>query len=120
MGWKFWEKKAGSNESHTGEVKLPGPKSIPESVGRYLVVKLKKNPDWTWNLEAVVRKRPEGKSAFDVRVFDASQATAKNVRVINFNSLDANPDLILYEGWYDKKTNQVELSEGPLTPHKAA
>ena len=61
-------------------VKLPGPKQIPETVGRYLVVKMKKDPDMVWGLEAVLRPRAEEKNVFDVRVFDVNQAASKNVR----------------------------------------
>jgi len=111
MKWKFWEKKAENEEVQAQAVKLSGPKNIPEAVGRYLVVKLGKDPDWVWKLKAVVRQRPEGKNAFDVRVYDANQVAAKNVNIKNFISLDTSPDLILFEGWYDKKTNQVDIKE---------
>ncbi|MFH1169496.1 MAG: hypothetical protein V1691_02255, partial [Chloroflexota bacterium] len=39
--------------------KLPGPKEIPEMVGRYVVVNLKKEPDWVWSLRSVQRPRPQ-------------------------------------------------------------
>jgi hypothetical protein len=37
-------------------VRLPGPKEIPELVGRYMVLEDKKNPDWVWHLKGVVRQ----------------------------------------------------------------
>lgn len=120
MNWKFWEKKAENKEAQGQAVKLSGPKNIPEAVGRYLVVKLGKDPDWVWSLKAVVRQRPEANTAFDVRVFAVNQASAKNLNVKNFNSLDASPDLILFEGWYDKKTNKVDIKEKSGPQPKAA
>ena len=38
----FWKHR----EAKEGEVKLPGPKDIPELAGRYMVVEDKKDPDW--------------------------------------------------------------------------
>lgn len=109
----FWKKKPVTKEPSKPAVKkLPGPKEIPELVGRHLVVELKQNPDWVWKLKGVVRKRPEeGKDAFDVRVFDEAQVAAKKVAVKDYNSLNEYPDLILYEGWFDKKSMKVQIEE---------
>ena len=101
----FWWKK------EKGE-KLPEPKDIPELVGRYVAGNLHRNPDWVWHLKAVVhRKADNGKHAFDVRVFDPDQAVAESVTVKDYTSLDEHPELILYQGWFDKNTNQVQLEE---------
>lgn len=97
----FWKKKEPGA--------LPGPKEIPEHVGRHLVVALKENPDWVWSLKGVVRPRPEGKHAFDFRVFDAAEAATKNIKVKDYNHLAEYPDLILFAGWFDKKTFQVNI-----------
>jgi hypothetical protein len=35
----------------------------------------------------------------------------KNVTVKDYNSLDEHPDLILYEGWFDKKSMKVQIKE---------
>jgi len=90
--------------------KPPGPQDIPELVGRHLVVQKKKDPDWVWRLKAVVRKSPKGRKAFDVRVFDAA-AVSKKVKVKDYTSLDEHPDLILFEGWFDKESMTAELEE---------
>lgn len=121
MGWKFWEKKQEGSVPTTGAapVKNPGPKRIHESVGRYLVVKLQADPDWVWNLKQVERLRPESKTAFDVRVFDERAAASKNVPIKNYSSLDANPGLVLYEGWFDKKTMKVQIEDKKAPPRAA-
>ena len=108
----FWKKKPATGEpSKPKAEKLPGPKGIPDLVGRHLVTELKQNPDWVWKLKGVVRPRPESKDAFDVRVFDEAQVAAKKVKVKDYNSLNEHPDLILYQGWFDKKTMKVQIEE---------
>lgn len=112
MNWRFWKKEAeGEVSVATKPEKLSGAKEIPSAVGRYLVVNLGKDPDWVWNLKAFLRVRTGGKSSFDVRVFDKAQATSKRVALKDYNSLDGHPELVLYEGWFDKKSNLVELNE---------
>ena len=120
MNWKFWQKKPEQVSTEPKVVKLPGPKSIPEPVGRHLVVQLGKDPDWVWKLEAVVRQRPESKSAFDIRVFDRNQTESNKLRIINYNSFDAHPELILFEGWYDKKSMKVEIAVKEIPTSRAA
>ena len=120
MNWKFWEKKQETTTpSGPGVVKNPGPKRIHESVGRFLVVRLQADPDWVWSLKEVERQRPETKTVFDVRVYDERQSGSKNVAVKNYSSLDAHPDLILYEGWFDKKTMKVQIEDKKATPRAA-
>ena len=51
MFWRFWERK----ETKEGEVRFPGPQSLPQPVGSYLVVNENKNPDMVWKLKVVVR-----------------------------------------------------------------
>jgi hypothetical protein len=71
-----------------------------------MVVEEKKNPDWVWNLKGVVR--PAGKKkVFYCRVFDEAQAAQAGVKVKDWTSLDDYPDLILWEGYFDKETNTV-------------
>ena len=121
MGWKIWKKKSAGEEQRKAKFeKLPRPKEIPQSVGQYLIVELNKDPDWVWKLKAVLRKRPEGKSSYDVRVFDENQASLKEVKVKDFTSFDGHPDLILYEGWFDKASNKVQLKEVSVPASRAA
>ena len=101
MFWKFWELK----KTKEGEVRLPGPQGVPQPVGSYLVVNEKKDPDWVWKLKGVVR--PAGKmKAFYCRVFDAAQAAQAGVKVKDWSSLDEHAELILWEGYFDKGTNE--------------
>jgi hypothetical protein len=105
MSFRFWNKTENKEE-------LPRPKSIPDTVGRDLVVKMHKDPDWVWSLKGVVKlHQADSKTKFDFRVFDERDAALKGVRVKNYKTLDEHPELILFDGWFDKKTLQVHVEE---------
>jgi hypothetical protein len=114
MKWKFWSK-----EADTGVTKLPRPRDLPQSVGQYIVTKLKEDPDVIWNYKAVVMPREGSKTAFSVRVFNPAAADARAIRVTSYTSLDAVADLILFQGWYDKENGKVELSRPNTAPRAA-
>jgi len=121
MGWKIWKKKsAGEGQPKAKLEKLSRPKGLPQSVGQYLVVRLKKDPDWVWDLKAVIRQKPEGKSLCDLRVFDEYQARLRKVEVKDYISLDGHLDLILFEGWFDRASNEVQLEEKSVPAPRAA
>jgi hypothetical protein len=105
----FWKKK--KEETATPTVakaeKLPEPQKIPEMVGRYLIDNLKMDIVWVLDLKAVIRQRAGGKPGFDIRVYDALEMSEKKVQVKDYTSLDGRPDLILYEGWFDRQTKQL-------------
>ncbi len=103
----FWRKK--TEASKTKVNKLQGPKLIPDIVGGHLVTDFKQDPDVVWKLRAVMRRRGESKDAFDVRVFDDIEAATKKIKIEDYDSFDAHPELILYEGWFDKAAIQVQL-----------
>ena len=113
MDWKFWTKKE-QQEAGMNKEDLPKPKDIPEVVGRHLVVEMKQDPDFVWKLMAARRPRPENKNAFDVRVYSPGEAGVKGVKVKNYNTLDSMPELVLFEGWYDKRANTAKLVDKSL------
>jgi hypothetical protein len=100
----------GLKKSAKEEGKLSGPKAIPGSVLNYLVAERKMDPDLVKLLKAVERKSTT-EAAFNIRVFDDSEAIARQVQVKDYTSLDECPDLIIYEGWYDERAKQVKLEE---------
>jgi len=101
----FWDKKSAKEEG-----KLSGPKEIPGPVRNYLVAERKMDPDLVKLLKAVERKSTTG-ATFNIRVFDDSEAIARQVQVKDYTSLDECPDLIIYEGWFDEGAKQVKLEE---------
>ncbi len=108
MFWEKWLNKANSNTPQKPKLRSPG--EIPHQIGRHLVVNLQKNPDWVWNLKAALKPVEGGKkSARLVRIFDPEQAANRGVRIHNYETLDNYPELILYEGNFDKESNAVSL-----------
>ena len=105
----FWQKKNTTTPIKTEELKLPGPKEIPEAIARHLVIHMKRDPDQTWNLKAVVRPRNDNRDSYDFRVFSDTQTGSAGVRVKDFTSLESHPDLIIYQGWYNKKNQEVHI-----------
>ena len=102
----FWGKKSAKEEE-----KRRKPQAIPGLVQKYLVAEWKLSPDLALLLKAVVRKSATRETAFDIRVFDESEALAKKVQVNDYTTLDEHPVLILYEGWFNEPSKQVELQE---------
>ena len=114
MSWKFWQKKDASKDAGG----LPKPKDLPEAVGRHLVVDMKLDPDDVWNLKAVMRRREDNPDVRDFRIFSPGKANAAGVSVRNYTTLEDHPELVLYAGSLNKKTNRVKLMAPP--PEKAA
>jgi hypothetical protein len=113
MNWKFWQK-SGLAEGQG----LPKPKDLPEAVGRYLVVDMKLDPDYVWTLKAALRPQEDNRDMRDFRIFNPGKVDAAGVTVRNYLSLDEHPELILYAGSLNKKTNKVKLTTH--TTEKAA
>lgn len=119
MDWKFWkQKQSAPDNNNVPKSKLSGPKELPQPIGQYLVTQEKRDPDWAWSLKCVLRPHPEKKSRFDCRVFDPAKAGMYGIRIVNYTSLDDHPELILFQGWFDKETNQVKPQKE--TPDLAA
>jgi len=105
----FWNKKSVNEESK--KERLPGPQAIPGLVQKHLVAEWKMDSDLVKLLKAVVLKNSDGEKAFNIRMFDESEALAKKVQVKDYTSLDMHPDLIIYEGQFDERSKQVKLEE---------
>jgi len=113
----FWKKTASTTEIPKPKSgKLPGPQGIPALVAKTLTTKLKMNADLVPILKAVVRKRSNGDKAFDVRIFDESEAAAMQLTVKDYLTLEQNSELIIYDGWYDEASKQVSLEQKKKMP----
>ena len=109
MFWNKWLKK--TDLSTPQKPKLKPPIDLPQQVGRHLVVKLGKDPDWVWELKAVVKPVEGGKkSERHFRVYDPVQSAKQWIKILNYDSLDAYPELIIFEGDFDKDSNAVSFS----------
>jgi hypothetical protein len=90
---------------------LSGPKKISGIVEKYLASNYKWNPELMGIINMVLQKNPKAEKAYNCRIFDLSEAEARGIKVKDFSSLEGNLDLILYEGWFDETSKQVELTE---------
>ena len=108
----LWKKEIKKEENtKTESEKLPGPRSIEELVGRQMVIDLKKDPDWVWQLRSVVRRRADGPHRFDFRIFEEDEVKANNVKVRDYTSLDRHQELIAFQGWFDKISMEVHFED---------
>ncbi len=103
------EKQSAAESPPPKTEKLASPRSVEELVGRQMVMDLKKDPDWVWQLKSVIRQRPGGAHRFDFRVFDEPQMTVKKVKVKDYTTLDSYLALITSQGWFDKVTMEVHF-----------
>jgi hypothetical protein len=110
MFWGFWKKGSVPTKPLNAQ-RLGKPQVLPQAVGRELIVQLGKNPDWVWALKSVVRKSPRGKHRYNVRVFDQALAAGKGISVVDYTTLDDHPELILFEGWYDRRSWKARIEE---------
>ncbi|MFP4316151.1 MAG: hypothetical protein ACLFQR_07985 [Desulfovibrionales bacterium] len=117
MGWKFWQKKEDIKGSKAA---LPKPKDIPDEIGRYLVIQKQMDPDFVWALKGVMKAQTENVKIWDYRLFCPTAAQEAGVSVVNYHSLDAHPELVLFYGQFDKSTKKFDIHEGstplPGTP----
>ena len=88
---------------------LPKPKDILQPLGQHLVVQEKQDPDWVWRLKSVTRGA-KGENRMEFRVFDPETAFSRKLKVENFTSLDDHQDMVLFQGWYDKHSQQVQVT----------
>lgn len=89
-----------------------GPRDLDGYVTRRIAGEWSKIPansdHWVKYLE-VTRPHPEDKDAVQIRIFDEWEANQKQVKVTDYSSLDQHPDLVLFEGWYNKKAKTSEI-----------
>ena len=111
MNWKFWQRKGIEGASKDKAIKLPKPKELPNQVGIYLVAKLHEDPDWVWKLRYVSRPKDKEKHILEFRIFNPLEADRKGRSVLDYYSLDVYPELILFTGFFDKKSGTVTISK---------
>ncbi|MFC2001542.1 hypothetical protein ACFLUZ_03440 [Chloroflexota bacterium] len=86
-----------------------GPKDIPSWIYMYLVTTLEVLPENLAELRSVQRTGFwESKTVTFIRIYDP-QASEEARQVKDFTSLDQYPELILYEGYWEKGSNRVYL-----------
>ncbi len=85
------------------------PKDVPYWAYLYLVNTLKVPPENTTSLRSVEKVGLwDGKLVTFVRIYNP-RASEEALRVKDFTSLDQQPELILYEGYWEKGSDYVFL-----------
>ena len=86
-----------------------GPKDVPWSAHWYLVSTLKVPSESLKGLLSLLKVGFwDGKPVTFIRIYDPF-AIEQTLQVKDFASLDLHPELILYEGYWEKSTNFVFL-----------
>ena len=115
LGTKPSEKKGEATLQRKAESpkseKLPGPRLMPDLLAKYITATYKMDNSIVRLFKIVVRKQPNMERALDCRVYDPEEVEANEIKVKDYTSFDSHADLILYDGWFDEQSKQVELSE---------
>lgn len=61
------------------------------------------DPDLVWKFKCALKPHPQNQTSFDSRVFSQDSVLKAGVTVVNFDSLDAHPELIILQGQFDKR-----------------
>ncbi len=102
----FWKKKDGDAKTE----KLTGPKDIPELVKKYVLAHNLIDAASLPFLKVLQKRSGAEEKKFDIRIFDPSDAEAREVKVADYNTLSANPEMVIAEGSFNEGTKQVELT----------
>ncbi len=102
----FWKNKSLSDQL--------GPFIVPNFVADKVVMSLQINSDFSnhWvKYKGVARPHNGVKGGYDIRVFDESETIKTGNKVIDYAFLDAHPDLVHFEGWFNDKTKIAEIND---------
>jgi hypothetical protein len=93
-----------------------GPHDIPSWAHVYLVTTLKVLPENLTGLRAVEKIGfRDGKQVSFIRIYDP-RTSDEALQIRDFTYLDQNPELVLYEGHWEKESDRVFLQRGKATP----
>lgn len=109
MFHRFFGKKQSPGSGPAKASKAPKPKPISQPIGTSLVVKHQEDPDWVWGLMNVILPDPDSPTRHLFRVYRPQDCALRGVKVGSYRDLDQHPDLVLYYGWMDRKTKEMEL-----------
>lgn len=107
----FWTKIFWNKKNTEKKVKLSKPEELQGVIQNYLVTEKKIDANIASLLKMVKVKDGAGEDFFHIRIFDNSEALAKEVEVQSYKTLDEHPDLIIYEGLFNQKNKKVTLEE---------
>jgi hypothetical protein len=100
----FWKK----NVARTGERPIKIDRLLSEIIGDEWNKAPSVSDHWV-AYKAVERPHKDNGSVCDVRIFDEWSAKERKVNVSNYESLDTHPDLVIFEGWFDRKARKGDI-----------
>ena len=108
----FW-KRGGTEQK---EAKLSAPKDINETVKKYIASVQMIDSGMLPFLKQVVKISEKGDKVSDIYIFDPLDAEARGIKVQNYDTVKANPDLIIAEGWFNEAEKKSELTPKKSIP----
>ncbi len=103
----FWKKKSPEEKAKGEKKKREEVKKIEGGLWGYMVKQQGIVVDVLQNLRRVeYEAEVGGKPVVMVRIFNPATADEKGIDVKDYKSLDSQPDLVLYEGYYQQVRNQ--------------
>ena len=118
--WGKLKSLLGRTDKGGSEAAMPRPKDILPDVGRDLVTGFKVDPDRVWKLKSVTKPLVAEKKLHLFRVFSPSQVAKHGLKVVNYDSLNDHPELVLYSGKVNLRNHGVEFdSPAPKTTRPA-
>jgi hypothetical protein len=100
----FWKKKTAKTSE--GPTKID--RLLTEIIGNEWTKVSSVSDHWVI-YKAVTRMHKDNGSVSDIRVFDEWSAKQRRVKVTGYESLDAHPDLVIFEGWLDRKAKKGDI-----------
>lgn len=96
-----------------------GPKELPWSAHRYLVTMLSVPSESLKGLRSLQKVGFwDGRQVTFIRIYDPL-AVERTVKISDFASLDLHPQLILYEGYWEKASDFVFLERRAAPGHQS-
>lgn len=108
----FWKSK---DKDQTGR-KLSGPKEIPQFIKNYLESSRIVDKGTIPFLRMVTRNNEKSGGTSDIRLFDPADAEARHISVLNYDTLDQKPELIIAEGSYEESAKKAEIAAKKTFP----
>jgi hypothetical protein len=99
----FWKSKDKDQQ------KASKPRDIPDIVKKKIESTQMVDAGSLPFLKAVVKNSAQGEKIFDIIIFDPNDADAREIKVVNYDSLLANPQLIMVEGSYNESAKTADL-----------
>jgi hypothetical protein len=108
----FFKSKDKEQKGH----KLAGPRDLPQLVIKHLESSRIVDTATIPFLKSVSKSSENGNGHFSIRLFDPADAESRHISVLNYDTLNEKPEVVIAEGWYDEAAKKVELEVKKALP----